>query len=67
MIKFRLFSGVEQPVVGISFFHRDVYHLVENNGDLEKIYPRFAGQVMQAGPKIYRAFVDAGLMKMTDF
>jgi len=47
------------------FIHRDVYHLVESNEDFKKIYPRFAGQVMQQGQKIYQAFVDAGLMKMT--
>ncbi len=29
------------------------------------MYPRFAGQVMQQGQKIYQAFVDAGLMQMT--
>ncbi len=47
------------------FIHRDVYHLVESNEDFKKIYPRFAGQVMQQGQRIYQAFVDAGLMKMT--
>jgi hypothetical protein len=39
---------------------------VENNVDFRKMYPRFAGQVMQQGQKIYRAFVEAGLMEMTD-
>jgi hypothetical protein len=33
------------------FIHRDVYHLVESNEDFKKIYPRFAGQVMQQGQK----------------
>ncbi|SPL69556.1 TetR/AcrR family transcriptional regulator [Acinetobacter stercoris] len=47
------------------FLHRDVYHLVENNDDFRKVYPRFAGKVMQQGQKIYQAFVDAGLMQMT--
>jgi hypothetical protein len=36
----------------------------ESNEDFKKIYPRFAGQVMQQGQKIYQAFVDAGLMKI---
>ena len=48
------------------FLHRDVYHLVENNEDFRKMYPRFAGQVMQQGQKIYKGFVNAGLMDMTD-
>ena len=34
--------------------------------DFRKMYPRFAGQVMQQGQKIYQAFVDAGLMQMTE-
>lgn len=59
---FQVLSG--QPW-SYRFIHRDVYHLVESNEDFKKIYPRFAGQVMQQGQKIYQAFVDAGLMKMT--
>lgn len=47
------------------FLHRDVYHLIENNESFRKLYPRFAGRVMQQGQKIYQAFVDAGLMQMT--
>jgi hypothetical protein len=64
MIKFVIFRS-EWSVWAYRFIHRDVYHLVENNEDFKKIYPRFAGQVMQQGQKIYQAFVDAGLMKMT--
>ncbi|MGQ1457594.1 TetR/AcrR family transcriptional regulator [Acinetobacter baumannii] len=59
---FQILSG---QLWNYRFIHRDVYHLVESNEDFKKIYPRFAGQVMQQGQRIYQAFVDAGLMKMT--
>ena len=64
--KIRYFQVLSSQLWAYRFLHRDVYHLVENNEDFRKMYPRFAGQVMQQGQKIYRAFVDAGLMKMTD-
>ena len=64
--KISYFQVLSNQLWAYRFIHRDVYHLVENNEDFRKIYPRFAEQVMQQGQKIYRAFVDAGLMKMTD-
>ncbi|WP_109439643.1 TetR/AcrR family transcriptional regulator [Acinetobacter haemolyticus] len=64
--KISYFQVLSNQLWAYRFIHRDVYHLVENNEDFRRIYPRFAGQVMQQGQKIYRAFVDAGLMKMTD-
>ncbi|MEB6676730.1 TetR/AcrR family transcriptional regulator [Acinetobacter haemolyticus] len=64
--KISYFQVLSNQLWAYRFIHRDVYHLVENNEDFRKIYPRFAGQVMQQGQKIYRAFVNAGLMKMTD-
>lgn len=64
--KISYFQVLSNQLWAYRFIHRDVYHLVENNEDFRKIYPRFAGQMMQQGQKIYRAFVDAGLMKMTD-
>ncbi|WP_151738753.1 TetR/AcrR family transcriptional regulator [Acinetobacter junii] len=64
--KISYFQVLSNQLWAYRFIHRDVYRLVENNEDFRKIYPRFAGQVMQQGQKIYRAFVDAGLMKMTD-
>ena len=64
--KISYFQVLSNQLWAYRFIHRDVYHLVENNEDFRKVYPRFAGQVMQQGQKIYRAFVDAGLMKMTD-
>ena len=64
--KISYFQVLSNQLWAYRFIHRDVYHLVENNEDFRKIYPRFAGQVMQQGQKIYRAFVDAGLMRMTD-
>lgn len=63
--KIHYFQVLSSQLWAYRFLHRDVYHLVENNTDFRKIYPRFAGQVMQQGQKIYQAFVDAGLMKMT--
>ena len=63
--KINYFQVLSGQLWSYRFIHRDVYHLVESNGDFKKIYPRFAGQVMQQGQKIYQAFVDAGLMKMT--
>ena len=63
--KIRYFQVLSGQLWQYRFLHRDVYHLVENNDDFKKIYPKFAGQVMQQGQKIYQAFVDAGLMKMT--
>ena len=64
--KISYFQVLSNQLWAYRFIHRDVYHLVENNEDFRKIYPRFAGQVMQQGQKIYSAFVDAGLMKMND-
>ena len=63
--KIRYFQLLSSQLWAYRFLHRDVYHLVENNEDFRKMYPRFAGQVMQQGQKIYQAFVDAGLMQMT--
>jgi len=64
--KIRYFQVLSSQLWEYRFLHRDVYHLVENNEDFRKLYPRFAGQVMQQGQKIYKAFVNAGLMEMTD-
>ena len=64
--KIRYFQVLSSQLWAYRFLHRDVYHLVENNVDFRKMYPRFAGQVMQQGQKIYKAFVDAGLMEMTN-
>ncbi len=64
--KIRYFQVLSSQLWAYRFLHRDVYHLVENNVDFRKMYPRFAGQVMQQGQKIYRAFVEAGRMEMTD-
>ena len=63
--KIRYFQVLSSQLWAYRFLHRDVYHLVENNEDFRKMYPCFAGQVMQQGQKIYQAFVDAGLMQMT--
>ena len=63
--KIRYFQVLSSQLWAYRFLHRDVYHLVENNEDFRKMYPRCAGQVMQQGQKIYQAFVDAGLMQMT--
>lgn len=63
--KIRYFQVLSSQLWEFRFLHRDVYHLVENNEDFRKIYPRFAGKVMQQGKKIYHAFVEAGLMQMT--
>ncbi|MEI1688746.1 TetR/AcrR family transcriptional regulator [Acinetobacter baumannii] len=63
--KINYFQVLSGQLWNYRFIHRDVYHLVESNKDFKKIYPRFAGQVMQQGQRIYQAFVDAGLMKMT--
>ena len=63
--KIRYFQVLSSQLWAYRFLHRDVYHLVENNEDFRKMYPRFAGQVMQQGQRIYQAFVDAGLMQMT--
>ncbi|NNP73199.1 TetR family transcriptional regulator [Acinetobacter defluvii] len=63
--KIRYFQVLSSQLWEYRFLHRDVYHLIENNSDFRKVYPRFAGKVMQQGQKIYHAFVDAGLMQMT--
>ncbi len=63
--KIRYFQVLSSKLWEYRFLHRDVYQLVENYDDFRKMYPRFAGQVMQQGQRIYQAFVDAGLMKMT--
>ncbi|MFV5308903.1 TetR/AcrR family transcriptional regulator [Acinetobacter baumannii] len=63
--KINYFQVLSGQLWNYRFIHRDVYHLVESNEEFKKIYPRFAGQVMQQGQRIYQAFVDAGLMKMT--
>ncbi|EXD70279.1 transcriptional regulator, TetR family [Acinetobacter baumannii 662545-1347] len=63
--KINYFQVLSGQLWNYRFIHRDVYHLVESNEDFKKIYPRFAGQVMQQGQRIYQAFVDAWLMKMT--
>ena len=64
--KINYFQILSRQLWGYRFIHRDIHHLVEYNESFREIYPHFSGQVMQQGKKIYRAFVDAGLMKMTD-
>lgn len=64
--KIRYFQVLSSQLWAYRFLHRDVYHLVENHEDFRQMYPRFANQVMQQGQKIYKAFVNAGLMAMTD-
>lgn len=64
--KIRYFQVLSSQLWAYRFLHRDVYHLVENNEDFRKMYPKFANQVMKQGQKIYKAFVNAGLMEMTD-
>ena len=64
--KIRYFQVLSSQLWAYRFLHRDVYHLVENNEDFRKVYPKFATQVMKQGQKIYKAFVEAGLMEMTD-
>jgi len=64
--KVHYFQVLSSQLWAYRFLHRHVYHLVENNEDFRKMYPRFAGQVMQQGQKIYKGFVNAGLMDMTD-
>lgn len=63
--KIRYFQVLSSQLWAYRFLHRDVYHLIENNEDFRKMYPRFAKQVMAQGQRIYQAFVDAGLMQMT--
>ena len=62
--KINYFQVLSGQLWSYRFIHRDVYHLVESNEDFKKIYPRFAGRSCNRA-KIYQAFVDAGLMKMT--
>ena len=64
--KVQYFQVLSNQLWVYRFIHRDIHHLVEYNEEFAKIYPCFSGQVMQQGQRIYRAFVDAGLMKMTD-
>ena len=63
--KIRYFQVLSGQLWQYRFLHRDVYHLLEANAEFRTIYPQFAGKVMQQGQRIYQAFVDAGLMKMT--
>lgn len=63
--KIRYFQVLSGQLWQYRFLHRDVYHLLESNAEFRSIYPQFAGKVMQQGQRIYQAFVDAGLMKMT--
>ena len=64
--KINYFQILSRQLWNYRFMHRDIHHLVEYNEEFRKIYPYFSGKVMQQGQKIYRAFVDAGLMKMND-
>ena len=64
--KIHYFQVLSSQLWAYRFLHRDVYHLVENNEDFRKVYPHFANKVMKQGQKIYKAFVNAGLMEMTD-
>ena len=64
--KIGYFQVLSSQLWAYRFLHRDVYHLVENNEDFKQMYPEFANKVMQQGQKIYKAFVQAGLMHMTD-
>lgn len=64
--KIHYFQMLSKQLWSYRFLHRDVHHLLDSNPDFKELYPRLAGQVMQQGQRIYRAFVAAGLMKMTE-
>ena len=55
--KIRYFQVLSSQLWAYRFLHRDVYHLVENNEDFRKMYPRFAGQVMQQRHDKFSALV----------
>ncbi|WP_111895246.1 TetR/AcrR family transcriptional regulator [Acinetobacter sp. MB5] len=63
--KIKYFQVLSDQLWRYRFLHRDVYHLAENDPDFKQQYAQFARQVMRQGQRIYQAFVDAGLMKMT--
>ena len=58
--KIRYFQVLSSQLWEYRFLHRDVYHLIENNDDFRKIYPRFAGKVMQQGQKIIMPLLKQG-------
>lgn len=63
--KIHYFQVLSHQLWAYRFLHRDVYHLIETNSDFRQTYSQFSGQIMQQGQKIYQAFVEAGLMKMS--
>ncbi len=65
--KIQYFQVLSKQLWSFRFLHRDVHHLMDANPELKYLYPQLAGRVMQQGQKIYQAFVDAGLMKMTSY
>ena len=63
--KIHYFQALSKQLWSYRFLHRDVHHLLDINPEFKQLYPRLAGQVMHQGRRIYQAFVDAGLMRMT--
>lgn len=63
--KIHYFQVLSKQLWSYRFLHRDVHHLLDSNPEFKELYPKLAGKVMQQGQKIYQAFVDAGLMKMS--
>lgn len=48
------------------FLHRDLEHLLESDPDLAAGYRAFARRALVKAKAVYKAFVDAGIMKMDE-
>ena len=59
------FQALSRQLWKYRFLHRDVHHMMDSNDDFKKMYPRFAGHIMQKGKLIYQGFVEAGLMEIS--
>lgn len=63
--KIQYFQRLSQQLWSNRFLHRDIYYLMDSHEEFKVLYPQFSMRVMAQGKRIYQAFVDAGLMKMT--
>lgn len=63
--KINYFQVLSGQLWNYRFIHRDVYHLVESNEDFKRSILGLQDRSCSKGKRIYQAFVDAGLMKMT--
>ncbi len=64
--KLGYFEGILDNMWEYRFLHRDLEHLLGDNGRLRERYQQFATQVMAQGQLVFHGLVDSGLVEANE-